>query len=253
MTDPALTTRSVLLSTLLGTEPARMRAAGLVRVGELFGISAGSVRTSLTRMVARGELTTDGDGRYELAGHLVARQGRQQASRAADRVEWSGRWRMAVVTADGRGAADRAGLRRVMAALRYANQREGVWMRPDNLPADRLPDARATADAQCYWFSVQPDGDDGALAAALWDLDGWSRRATALRRDMAHLVDRLENDDHTALRPGFVVSAAILRHFQADPLLPAELLDRHWPGARLRADYDRYDAAYRGALAGWLA
>jgi phenylacetic acid degradation operon negative regulatory protein len=160
---------------------------------------------------------------------------------------------MAVVTADGRGAADRAGLRRAMAALRYANQREGVWMRPDNLPADRLPDARATADAQCSWFSVQPDGDDAALAAALWDLDAWSRRATALRRDMAHLVDRLENDDHTALRPGFVVSAAILRHFQADPLLPAELLDRDWPGARLRADYDRYDAAYRGALAGWLA
>ena len=49
------------------------------------------------------------------------------------------------------------------------------------------------------------------------------------------------------------MSAAVLRHFQADPLLPAELLDRHWPGARLRADYDRYDAAYRGALAGWLA
>ena len=48
-----------------------------------------------------------------------------------------------------------------------------------------------------------------------------------------------------ALADGFVTSAAVLRHLQADPLLPDELLPARWPGAALRADYDRYDAAYR--------
>lgn len=249
----SLTTRSVLLSTLLGTTPPRMRVAQLVTVGELFGIAESAVRTSLTRMVARGELTTDGAGRYELAGALVLRQRRQGESRSASRVEWSGRWRIAVVTAEARPAAERNELRRAMASLRMASQREGVWLRPDNLAADRLAPARAVVDLQCYWYAAHPDGDDVELARALWDLDGWSARATQIRRDMAGLIGRLEDGDESALRPGFIVSAAALRHFQADPLLPEELLGRHWPGRRFRVDYERYDSAYRATLAPRLA
>ena len=41
----------------------------------------------------------------------------------------------------------------------------------------------------------------------------------------------------------------MLRHLQADPLLPAELLPADWPGARLRATYDGWDARYRATLA----
>jgi phenylacetic acid degradation operon negative regulatory protein len=53
------------------------------------------------------------------------------------------------------------------------------------------------------------------------------------------------------LAPGFVVSAAVLRHFQADPLLPLELLPKDWPGAKLRAFYENWDARYRTLLAEW--
>ena len=69
---------------------------------------------------------------------------------------------------------------------------------------------------------------------------------------MARLLERLDAGDVDALAPGFVLSAAVLRHFNADPLLPRELLDRRWPGDALRADYERYDRAYRDLLAGWL-
>jgi len=44
----------------------------------------------------------------------------------------------------------------------------------------------------------------------------------------------------------------VLRLFNADPLLPRELLPRRWPGDALRADYDRYDAAYRNVLGDWF-
>ena len=53
----------------------------------------------------------------------------------------------------------------------------------------------------------------------------------------------------TALAPGFVLSAAVLRHFNADPLLPRELPPCDWPGDRRCADYDRYDRAYDALLA----
>jgi phenylacetic acid degradation operon negative regulatory protein len=63
----------------------------------------------------------------------------------------------------------------------------------------------------------------------------------------------LEAHDRGALAEGFVISAAVLRHLQADPLLPPELLPEDWPGAELRAEYDRYDAAYRAVLVDWFA
>jgi phenylacetic acid degradation operon negative regulatory protein len=157
-----------------------------------------------------------------------------------------------VVTADGRDATSRAALRRAATELRLAEQREGVWLRPDNLPADRAPATRAVVDAQGVWATVWPDRDSGELAAALWDLDAWSRRATGLRREMAELQGRLDAGETEALAPGFVVSAAVLRHFQADPLLPDELLGRAWSGRRLRIDYDRFDGAYRRLLRAWL-
>jgi phenylacetic acid degradation operon negative regulatory protein len=251
--EPKLSARSVILSTLLGTDPPELPVSALVAVTDLFGLGEGTVRTSLSRMTARGEITTDGDGRYRLAGSLLARQSRQSASRQAERVEWSGGWRQLVVTADGRDAATRAALRRGATELRLAEQREGVWLRPDNLPADRARSARAVVDAQGVWATIWPDHDSGELAAALWDLEDWSHRATELRREMAGLLGRLDDGDTDALAPGFVVSAAVLRHFQADPLLPDELLGRSWPGARLRMDYDRFDATYRRLLREWIA
>jgi phenylacetic acid degradation operon negative regulatory protein len=51
------------------------------------------------------------------------------------------------------------------------------------------------------------------------------------------------------LAPGFVLSASVLRHFQADPLLPDELLPADWPGRSLRREYDAWDVAYRAVLA----
>jgi phenylacetic acid degradation operon negative regulatory protein len=90
-----------------------------------------------------------------------------------------------------------------------------------------------------------PDGDHAALAAELWDLDDWAARAADLRR-------RMEATPPSELADGFVLSADILRHLQADPLLPAELLPDGWPGGALRAEYDRYDAAYRAVLRRWF-
>jgi phenylacetic acid degradation operon negative regulatory protein len=91
------------------------------------------------------------------------------------------------------------------------------------------------------------------LAAELWDLARWAERARALLEALDALVGTLDAGDVSALAPGFVLSAAALRHFQADPLLPDELLPVDWPGDELRHHYDRYDRAYRGLLAQWFA
>jgi phenylacetic acid degradation operon negative regulatory protein len=250
----ALTARSVLLSVLLGTDPPRLPVRRLVRTTELFGIAEGTTRTALSRMASAGEVVAD-DGWYGLSSdRLLARQARQAASRRADTAPWDGTtWRLAVVVTDAPRSADsRAALRAALAGARLAELREGVWARPDNL--GDLPAAvpSATADA-LQWFRTTPDGDPAALAARLWPLDEWSAGADELVTRMTALVGPLEDGERGVLADGFVLSADVLRHVQADPLLPPPLLPPDWPGPHLRTTYDRYDAAYRATLGTWLA
>jgi phenylacetic acid degradation operon negative regulatory protein len=252
------TARSVMASTLLGIDPPRLPTRLLVRTGELFGIAEGTTRVAVSRMVAAGELLTE-QGHYRLSGRLLERQARQHVSRAARTEAWDGTWRTEVVVTDAaRSAAERADLRAAMGELRLAEWREGVWLRPTNLgpwPATSgsADGPEAVVRAQCRALVARPIDAPGGLAAELWDLDGWAGRARLLHDAIGELLDALETGDNDALPPGFVVSAAVLRHFVADPLLPAELVPNDWPGAALRRDYDRYDRAFKATWAASFA
>ena len=247
-----LSARSVLASVLLGTDPPWLPTARLVRTGALFGITEGTVRTALSRMTAAGELVPERNG-YRLAGHLVERQHRQDTSRRADLREWDGTWELVAVADDeARSASDRATLRQALGALRLAELREGLWGRPDNLDPARSPDAWDVVEKWCVRWTgataVTPPTMD-----ALWDLQGWSDRANELRAELGRLLPGLERRETDALADGFVTSAAVLRHLQADPLLPPDLLPPRWPGPALRAEFDPYDSAYRATLRAWFA
>jgi phenylacetic acid degradation operon negative regulatory protein len=233
-----LTARSVLASTLLGLDPPVLAVGRLVETAALFGIAENTARTALSRMAAAGEVVAD-DGRYRLTGRLLDRQRRQDEGRHPRLRRWNGRWRLAIVTADRRTAADRADLRAALTRLRLAEWREGVWLRPDNLELD-LPDLAAE---HCTWADA--DLDDPPVG--LWDLDAWAKEARELLAELRDLPPRTTD----VLAPGFVLSAAVLRHLAADPLLPPELLPARWPGDRLRTTYDDWDRAYRRLLAEW--
>ena len=232
----------MLASALLGMDPPELPVAQLVRLTGLFGISENRARVALSRMVAAGEATTDGAGRYRLAGHLAARQSRQSASRAGATAAYDGAWHLAVVTTAGSTAEVRSARRRALRYARLGELREGVWLRPANV-AVVLPEALG-ADVEL--MTAQPR-QPRPLAARLWDLPAWSSRAIELRR----ALEELAPDRPEALAPGFELSAAVLRHLQADPLLPDDLLPAGWPGADLRATYDGWDARYRAALRTW--
>ncbi len=244
-----LTARSVIASTLLGVTPPALPTRSLVATAELLGIAPGTTRVAMSRMVAAGELAATGDG-YRLTGPLLDRQARQEQSRRGPLPTWDGSWIVAVVTAEGRLAAERSELRSAMVALRRAELREGVWLRPANLPTGVLPEAEAVVAAQCTLLDSVPR-DPPSLAAELWDLTGWADRATDLRANLARLGQRLADDGHRALADGFVASADTLRHLQADPLLPVELLPPDWPGAPLRDDHAAYDRTFKATLRAW--
>lgn len=251
-----LTARSVIASTLLGVRPPELPTRSLVATAELLGVAPGTARVAMSRMVAAGELAATNDG-YRLVGAtLLARQERQTRSRTGPSdVTWDGAWHQVVVTGEARPPSERVELRATLTARRYAELREGVWLRPDNLGAhERVVTAGAPSETEglgrLVGMEVRPD-DPATLAATLWDLTGWSDRALLLRTEIDRLAPALEAGDEAALADGFVVSAAVLRHFQADPLLPADLLPTTWPGPDLRQRYDAFDAAFRTTLTTW--
>ncbi|MFD4995280.1 PaaX family transcriptional regulator C-terminal domain-containing protein [Streptomyces buecherae] len=226
-----LTARSIVLSTLLGHHPAELPARALVRAGQVFGTAEGTIRVALTRMVAAGDLQQC-DGTYRLSARLLARQARQDDSRAPRLRPWAGDWEIALVTGERRSAAERAALRQAMATLRLAELREGSWLRPANLERPRPP---AAAD-QCAWLTGTPEDAPAPLAARLWDLDAWARQARWLLSTLAE-ADRLADR--------FAVAAAILRHLLTDPVLPTPLLPDHWPGDTLREAYAAFEEEFR--------
>lgn len=221
-----VSTRSAVLSLLLGAERPSLSARELVLGASLVGFAEPTVRVALSRMTAAGDLVRDAEGRYALSERLVERQRRQDEAVEPHLRPWDGDWEMVVVTATGRGAAERSELRARLTDLRLAELREGVWTRPANLdrpwPAD-LDDVVAR-------FLSRPEEDPAALAARLWDLDGWALTA----RDLLAATDASD----PTLR--FTACATSVRHLLTDPVLPEDLLPADWPGAELRASHLAY-------------
>jgi phenylacetic acid degradation operon negative regulatory protein len=228
-----MTARSVAISTLLGYHPPALPVRALVRVGGLFGIPERTTRVALTRMVADGDVLAD-NGTYRLTERLVRRQAEQDEAISPRSKDWDGDWEMAVVMASARPLTERVALRKSMTRLRFAELREGTWLRPDNLRRD----VDATIAEQCWFFECRyPDSRE--LAARLWDLPYLADEA----RD---LLARLGEVD--GLADEFMISAEIVRHLLIDPFLPPELLPADWPGDELRKRYAEFYASYAERL-----
>lgn len=218
-----LTARSVVLSLLLGAQPPRLPVRDIVGAGERFGITPATMRVALTRLVQAGDLVSD-RAVYALSDRHLERQRQQERELDPARLPWDGDWEMVVVTSGGRDAATRADLRRRLADRRLAMLREGVWMRPANLPVDEAEEPGTLR------LAARPD-DPVGLVARLWDLDAWAAQGRALLDVTAH---------GESFAGRFTAAAALVRHLRTDPALPDELLPDDWPGAIMRRGYEDF-------------
>jgi phenylacetic acid degradation operon negative regulatory protein len=264
-----MSARSVVASVLLGSHPPELPVAALVQLCSRFGIAEGTTRVALSRMVAAGELAAvpgerggpggpgerggpGGPGErggpgsmagYRLVGQaLLSRQRAQDEARHPPQEPWDGTWRLAVVVSGSRSAGERAELRRAFGEARFAEWREGVWLRPANLPAPSDP--RLTS-GPARWALARPDTDAIELAHELWDLTGWAEHGRRLLAVAGDQPPELTGDQAAAV---FAEAAAVLRHLRTDPLLPFELLARDWPADGLRASYTSHLEAIQGLV-----
>ena len=213
--------RSLILSVLLGSDPPRLAVGALIEFCSLFDITAGTVRTALSRLTASGELAAH-DGKYTLAGDLLGRRRQQDIGRVAAAIEWDGSWWTAIALAEARDINERREFRSAMEGSKMGELRPTAWMRPTNVegPPTRPELIVSRGDL--------PIHESHALVSRLWDLDALGRRSD-------HLRGALDVDERDLARR-FIALAACLQFLRTEPQLPHALA----PDRRADALRDRY-------------
>ncbi len=241
-----LSARSVILSALLGTHPPTLPGRSLVALAELFGIRPGTARTSLSRMVSNGELTTS-DGHYSLAGRLLDRQREQDGGQTAPAVDWNGDWIVAVAASDRRSMAERRAFRESMVGSRLAELRPDIWMRPANTPGPlRLADILITSGP------LACDSVDD-LVARLWPLTELESTAQRLHAGLTQQRLALDRGEIELLPQSFIVAAAVVRFLRIEPQLPSVLAPSTWTATALRSAYDEFNRSFQQQLRDFFA
>ena len=226
--------KRLILSLLSAPSLREVTLALLVKWGELFGLDAPTIRVTVGRLTRQGLLASPARGVYRIGpkGKLMAATASGWVN-AEQRVgDWQGAWLLAHTSHLGR--TNRSALRARERAFRlngFAEYLSGLWLRPDNLvePTDttreRLlglglePEALVVSCAQLH----------GIAEAALYTL--WPRREieTAYRwhrETMQHSMARLGSMPLAeAASETMQVGEAVIRQINADPLLPAAMID----------------------------
>lgn len=254
------TPKSLILDLLssLGGQPMPVRA--LVAAGELFGISAESIRVALVRLCGAGTVERNERGQYRLASAAEPVQHHVAAwTRTEERVvAWRGGW-IAVHTA-ALPRADRTRVRRRERALHFLGFRRlapHLFVRPDNLKGgvatvrDELPALGLEREAVVFGIA-ELDAATESRARALWNADalrrGYRTTAAVLTRSAARL-ERLP--EHEAMVESFVLGGRAIRQIALDPLLPEPIVPAGERAALVEA-MRAYDRAGRARWRGFM-
>src|SRR5262245_23481796 len=237
-----------------------MPVRALVAAGDVFEISAESIRVALVRLCAHGTIEHNERGLYRLAPAAQPVQAHVAAwTRTEERlVAWRGGW-IGVHTA-GLERGDRTGVRRRARALQFLGFRaldRHLFVRPDNLKGgvDALRDElRALGlDPAALVFAIAAfDLATDARARELWNgpaLCRAYRDTCAALTGSAAQLERLPV--RTAMRESFVLGGGAIRQLALDPLLPEPIVPAGARAALVETmrQYDRLGrACWRGFM-----
>ena len=207
------------------------------------------MRTAMSRLTADGWFEREKVGRNSFY-RLVQRE-RLTFDIATKHIygppasDWTGRFELLLIA----NGADRDAAREALKNAGFGSPLPGVWVAPSGVP---IPEEAKGA----IRLEVSAEDDSGRrLLSESWPLD---RTAEAYRRFMKSFEplrswvarDKLSDID------AFTARVLLIHHYRRvvlrDPLLPAALLPRDWPG---RAARDLCGEIYRGVLSAseqWL-
>ena len=253
--DSELTTRMLVLGA--ARHGGAIVAAEAFAVAETCGRTSEQVRSCLRRLVSEGLFAREGVGQRAVytptESGLAALGAFAERTRLAFRQDsarepWDGRWRLVAFAVPEARRAARDALRDHLCRLGGAPIQGGLYVSPHpwgrlvSDAVDRLRVAAYVTHATTDALTVGRVSDPTALAARLWPVervaeryrtfvDRWSGVPAAL----AELRDHHQRLPDRAYLPGSIAMAlAYSSCFDADPLLPPEMLPQPWPGREAR-------------------
>lgn len=228
------TAKQLILSVLSQREIETMSIGQLIAWGGLFDHEAGAVRVTAARLVKEGLLETRERGVYAIGpGGRALRRAASGWRDALSRIErWNGGWLCAHTAHLGR--TDKTALRARERAFRltgFARLSPGLWSRPDNLAegADQTFERLVELGLERSALLIEASGVHGALETDMQSL--WPREnlqqgyddCTRMMEESRKRLARMNVED--AAKESFLIGEYVIRQINADPLLPAEMID----------------------------
>jgi phenylacetic acid degradation operon negative regulatory protein len=244
----------------------------LITLLEPFGLSEGTVRTALSRMVKKGWLEARREGRhsyYSLTerGRRLLEEGKERIFRPIRRDAWDGRWSLLAYSIPQGNRRLRDRLRDQLAWLGFGSIGNGVWISPREVTDEvqDLAERLALGDRFVCFRGRRVAGEAAEeLVARCWDLDTLAERY----RDFVERWQAVRDEVVRSLPDSercFVLRFDLIHEFRRfpleDPDLPRTLLPDPWAGdaasALFRDLHDRLvgpaDDYVTDVLAGALA
>jgi phenylacetic acid degradation operon negative regulatory protein len=232
-------------------------AAELAPVAEACGQSPEQVRSCLRRLTAEGLLTRVGTGRRPryaatpagmgAVGSTIERTRLAYGQDAAGRG-WDRQWRLVAFAIPEARRPARDSFRDRLRAFGGASIQGGLYVSPHAWHKDVLAEADQIGVRDLVTLASTDDLDVGGerdpreLSRQLWPVDALAARYRRfvdtfgfVLRSLDEMRARKERLPDAAFLPGALAMAVAFQEvFEADPLLPPELLPRPWPGRAAR-------------------
>jgi phenylacetic acid degradation operon negative regulatory protein len=248
--DPGLRPESLLL-TFFGAHvlgrPLMVASASVLDVMDRVGVSPHATRSALARMVKKGLLVSERQGRPAYFGltprsEEVLNDGAVRIWRSgAVNRHWDGRWTLLSFSLPESWQRQRHELRSRLLWAGFGPLQGGLWVAPAAVHVERLLERlEAARHVRAFVASPATGTDVAAMVADAWDLPQLAGRyETFIERWDGGTADRASTDP---LGRQLVLQAEWLRAIRTDPRLPVELLPAPWPAERAQELFHRLHA-----------
>ena len=253
---PQLRPQSLLLAFfgdhVLAKGPLCVYSGSIIDVLGRVGVGEQAVRSTLTRMVNRGLLQRQRQGRrmyFGLTPHAtqILDNGRKRVwHTSAVNDDWDGTWTLLGFSLPEAWQRQRHDLRSRLTWSGFGPLYSGLWIAPGDVDISEIvAELGIAAHVKIFHAHADAATDIDVMIRDTWDLETIAARYTAFgKRWITHVGDR--TGDPLAIHLCLV--AEWLGTIRTDPRLPARHLPPHWP-ARPAEDIFRRIAEQTGAPA----
>ena len=215
----------------------------LLEFFESLDIDSGVVRTAMSRLATDGWLERNKIGRNSF--YRLAKKGRQTFAAATRHIydpppsDWTGRFELLLI---GNGE-DRDASREALKNAGFGSPLPGVWVAPSGVA---IPEEAAGA----IRLEVSAEDDSGRrLLSESWPLQRTADAYQKFMKTFEPLRGAIGRREQLSDTDAFAARILLIHHYRRvvlrDPLLPAALLPKDWPGRAARA---LCGEIYRGLL-----